>query len=32
MVQGFVTATLIFCIGSMAILGSVKIALENEAQ
>lgn len=30
-VQGFVTATLIFCIGSMAILGSVKIALENDS-
>lgn len=30
-VNGFITATLIFCIGSMAILGPLKIALEKDS-
>lgn len=30
-VKGFITATLIFCIGSMAIIGSLKIALEGDS-
>ncbi len=29
MVKGFVVATLIFCVGSMGILGPIKVALEN---
>lgn len=32
MVKGFVTATLIFSVGSMAILGPLKIALENNSE
>lgn len=30
MIKGFVTSTLIFCVGSMAILGPVKIALNGD--
>lgn len=30
-VNGFITATLIFCIGSMAVIGPLKIALENNS-
>lgn len=29
-IQGFVTAVLIFCVGSMAILGPIKISLNND--
>lgn len=29
-VKGFVVATLVFCIGSMAVLGPLKISLEND--
>ena len=30
-VKGFITATLIFCIGSMAVIGPLKIALEGDS-
>ena len=30
-VNGFITATLIFCIGSMAVIGPLKIALEKDS-
>ena len=29
--NGFITATLIFCIGSMAVIGPLKIALEKDS-